>query len=73
MEACDEAFIPGRSVCSLDTYVAWAGSLLFEAGVNIIPVDDKTPWQEKVQPLIDAQLSTDDLKAFYQTIVDMAE
>ena len=36
MEACDEAFIPGRSVCSLDTYVAWAGSLLFEAGVNII-------------------------------------
>ena len=46
---------------------------LKEAGVNIIPVDDKTPWQEKVQPLIDAQLSTDDLKAFYQTIVDMAE
>ena len=46
---------------------------LKEAGVNIIPVDDKAPWQEKVQPLIDAQLSTDDLKAFYQTIVDMAE
>ena len=35
-DACDEAFFPGRSVCSLDTYVGWAGSLLFEPGVNII-------------------------------------
>ena len=35
-EACAEAFLPGRFVCSLDTYIAWAGSLLFEAGVNII-------------------------------------
>lgn len=35
-EACDEAFFPGRCVCNLDTYVGWAGSLLFEPGVNII-------------------------------------
>lgn len=35
-EACDEAFFPGRCVCSLDTYVGWAGSLLFEPGINII-------------------------------------
>ncbi len=35
-KACDEAFIPGRSVCSLDAYIAWAGSLLFLPGVNII-------------------------------------
>ncbi len=35
-KACDEAFIPGRSVCSLDAYIAWAGSLLFRPGVNII-------------------------------------
>ena len=35
-EACDAAFFPGRYVCALDTYVGWAGSLLFEAGVNII-------------------------------------
>ena len=35
-EACDEAFFPGRSVCSLDAYIAWAGSLLFRPGVNII-------------------------------------
>ena len=35
-EACDEAFFPGRCVCNLDTYVGWAGSLLFEPGINII-------------------------------------
>lgn len=35
-EACAEAFFPGRSVCALDTYIGWAGSLLFEPGVNII-------------------------------------
>ncbi|MBR6570255.1 MAG: hypothetical protein IKK75_07350 [Clostridia bacterium] len=35
-EACAEAFIPGRYVCALDTYVGWAGSLLMEPGVNII-------------------------------------
>ena len=35
-EACDEAFLPGKSVCSMDTYVGWAGSMLFEPGVNII-------------------------------------
>ena len=35
-EACAEGFLPDRYACSLDTYVAWAGSLLFEAGVNII-------------------------------------
>lgn len=36
MEACEEAFFPGRCVCSLDTYVGWAGSLLFDPGINII-------------------------------------
>jgi len=34
--ACAEAFIPGRFVCALDTYIGWAGSLLFEPGVNVI-------------------------------------
>ena len=34
--ACAQAFAPGRVVCALDTYVGWAGSLLFEPGVNII-------------------------------------
>lgn len=36
MEACEEAFIPGRCVCALDTYIGWAGSLLFEPGINVI-------------------------------------
>ena len=36
LEACEEAFLPGRCVCNLDTYVGWAGSLLFEPGVNVI-------------------------------------
>lgn len=35
-EACDAAFFPGRYVCALDTYVGWAGSMLFEPGINII-------------------------------------
>lgn len=35
-EVCEEAFIPGRWVCALDTYIGWAGSLLFEPGINII-------------------------------------
>ena len=35
-EACAEAFLPGRFVCALDTYIGWAGSLLFEPGINII-------------------------------------
>lgn len=35
-EACAEAFFPERFVCALDTYVGWAGSLLFEPGINII-------------------------------------
>jgi N-acetylglucosamine kinase-like BadF-type ATPase len=35
-EACAEAFIPGRFVCGLDTYIGWAGSLLFEPGINVI-------------------------------------
>ena len=35
-EACKEAFFPDRFVCALDTYVGWAGSLVFEPGVNII-------------------------------------
>ena len=35
-EACEEAFFPGRFVCALDTYIGWAGSLLFEPGINII-------------------------------------
>lgn len=36
LEACNEAFLPGRCVCNLDTYVGWAGSLLFEPGINVI-------------------------------------
>lgn len=36
LEACEEALFPGRAVCECDTYVGWAGSLLFEPGVNII-------------------------------------
>lgn len=36
LAACEEAFIPGRAVCQCDTYVGWAGSLLFEPGINII-------------------------------------
>ena len=35
-QACAEAFLPGRYVCALDTYIGWAGSLLFEPGINII-------------------------------------
>ena len=35
-EACAEAFFPDRYACGLDTYVGWAGSLLFEPGINII-------------------------------------
>ncbi|MBR6571238.1 MAG: hypothetical protein IKK75_12380 [Clostridia bacterium] len=35
-EACEEAFLPGRYVCALDTYIGWAGSLLFTPGINII-------------------------------------
>lgn len=36
LEACEEVLSPGRAVCSCDTYVGWAGSLLFEPGINII-------------------------------------
>ena len=35
-EACAEAFFPNRYACALDTYVGWAGSLLFQPGINII-------------------------------------
>ena len=35
-QACAEAFFPNRFICDLDTYVGWAGSLLFEPGINII-------------------------------------
>lgn len=35
-QACAAAFFPNRFVCALDTYVGWAGSLLFEPGVNVI-------------------------------------
>lgn len=36
LEACEESLYPGRVVCQCDTYIGWAGSLLFEPGVNII-------------------------------------
>lgn len=35
-EACWEVLSPGRAVCQCDTYVGWAGSLLFRPGINII-------------------------------------
>lgn len=35
-EACEEVFSPDRVVCQCDTYVGWAGSLLFHPGINII-------------------------------------
>ena len=34
--ACEQVMGAGRYVCALDTYVGWAGSLVFEPGVNII-------------------------------------
>lgn len=36
LEACEEVLSPGRAVCQCDTYVGWAGSLLFRPGINII-------------------------------------
>ena len=36
LEACEEVLSPGRAVCQCDTYVGWAGSLLFQPGINII-------------------------------------
>lgn len=36
LEACEEVLSAGRAVCSCDTYVGWAGSFLFEPGINII-------------------------------------
>lgn len=36
LEACEEILSPGRAVCQCDTYVGWAGSFLFEPGINII-------------------------------------
>lgn len=36
LEACEEVLSPGRAVCQCDTYVGWAGSLLFHPGINII-------------------------------------
>lgn len=35
-EACAEVLSPDRVVCQCDTYVGWAGSLLFEPGINVI-------------------------------------
>lgn len=35
-EACQEVLSPDRVVCQCDTYVGWAGSLLFHPGINII-------------------------------------
>ncbi|MCI8543457.1 N-acetylglucosamine kinase [Acetatifactor aquisgranensis] len=35
-EACREVLSPDRVVCQCDTYVGWAGSLLFRPGINII-------------------------------------
>lgn len=36
LEACEEVLSPGRAICQRDTYVGWAGSLLFEPGINVI-------------------------------------
>ncbi len=36
LEACEAVLSPGRAVCQRDTYVGWAGSLLFEPGINVI-------------------------------------
>ncbi len=36
LEACEEVLSKGRAVCRCDTYVGWAGSFLFEPGINII-------------------------------------
>ena len=36
LEACEEVLSPGRAVCQCDTYIGWAGSLLFEPGINVI-------------------------------------
>lgn len=36
IEACAETLPGDRTVCNLDTYVGWAGSLLFEPGINAI-------------------------------------
>lgn len=35
-EACEEVLSSDRVVCQCDTYVGWAGSLLFRPGINII-------------------------------------
>lgn len=36
LEACEEVLGEGRAVCFCDTYAGWAGSFLFEPGINII-------------------------------------
>lgn len=35
-QACEEVLSPDRVVCQCDTYIGWAGSLLFRPGINII-------------------------------------
>ena len=36
LEACEEVLAKGKAVCQCDTYIGWAGSFLFQPGINII-------------------------------------
>ena len=40
-------------------------------GCNIVEVTDITPWQKAVEPVIEANVNTDELKDLYQQILDM--
>lgn len=43
--------------------------LLEEEGVNIVPVDDKTPWQEAVKPTVESAIKG--YEDLYQQILDL--
>lgn len=40
-------------------------------GCNIVEVTDVTPWQKAVEPVIEANVNTEELQALYQQILDM--
>ena len=44
---------------------------LREKGVNIVDVEDKTPWKQACQPTIDEHIRND--RELYQKILDMGE
>lgn len=44
---------------------------LKDEGCNVVEVTDIKPWQDAVAPVIDANVTTDELKALYQQILDM--